>query len=185
VATQLGNALRDSAVVNLTEAVTMIVDESPFAQELTSSALAGFGIRSRYVCRSTEEAKAILAEQPVDLVLVNCEIPDIGGYGLVKWLRRSGMDANAFVPVIMTATHVRRSKVDLSRDCGANFVITKPFSAHTLLERIVWSARDIRPFLEVNDYFGPDRRFREAEFSGADRRVSGVRALPPAPRGGR
>ncbi len=48
-----------------------------------------------------------------------------------------------------------------ARDCGANFIITKPFSAKNLLERIVWVARDERPFLEVGDYFGPDRRFRD------------------------
>ena len=93
----------------------------------------------------------------------------------MRWLRRSGLEPNAYAPVIMTAAHVRRSKVSEARDCGANFLITKPFSAGVLLERIVWVARDARPFLEVGDYFGPDRRFKEEPWPGPERRSEEIR----------
>ena len=99
------------------------------------------------------------------------------GYELVRWLRRSGLEPNAFAPVIMTAGHVRRTKVAEARDCGANFLVTKPFSAAALLERIVWVARDSRPFMEVGDYFGPDRRFRKAKAPGDERRADIIRRL--------
>lgn len=171
----LGEALRDSAVVNLTGAVTMVVDDSPFALDLTSQALMGFGIKVRYACHSADEAMDILQDSTVDLLVVDCEMPITDGYELVRWLRRSGLEPNAFVPVIMTAAHIRRSRVAEARDCGASFVITKPFSARTLLERIVWVARDGRPFLEVGDYFGPDRRFRKAKAPGEERRSDVIR----------
>tara|TARA_R110000782_G_scaffold40276_3_gene93050 strand:- start:309 stop:824 length:516 start_codon:yes stop_codon:yes gene_type:complete len=148
----------------------MVVDDSPFALDLTKQALLGFGIRTRYSCRSAAEAISILKESPVDLVLVDCEMPGTDGFELVRWLRRSGLDPNAFAPVIMTAAHLRRSRAAEARDCGASFVIVKPFSAVTLLERIVWVSRDQRPFLEVGDYFGPDRRFREGEPPAEERR---------------
>ncbi|MDP1778605.1 MAG: response regulator, partial [Brevundimonas sp.] len=93
----------------------------------------------------------------------------------VRWLRRSGLEPNAFVPVIMTAAHIRRSRVTEARDCGANFIVTKPFSATTLLERIVWVSKDERPFLEIGDYFGPDRRFRMAAAPGEERRGDLIR----------
>lgn len=171
----LGEALRESAVINLTGAVTMVVDDSPFALELTSQALLGFGIRTKYSCNSAAQAKEILMECPIDLLVVDCEMPETNGYELVRWLRRSGLDPNAFVPAIMTAAHIRRSRVAEARDCGASFVITKPFSATALLERIVWVARDSRPFLEVGEYFGPDRRFREVEPPGQERRAAVIR----------
>ncbi|HUH24312.1 MAG TPA: response regulator [Brevundimonas sp.] len=171
----VGETLRESAVINLTGAVTMVVDDSPFALDLTTQALLGFGIRTRYACNSGAEAMAILRDHPIDLLIVDCEMPDMDGYALVRWLRRSGLDPNAFAPVIMTAAHVRRSKVSEARDCGANFVVTKPFSASTLLERLVWIARDTRPFLEVGDYFGPDRRFRPGEAPGEERRANLIR----------
>jgi CheY-like chemotaxis protein len=168
-------SLRDSAVINLTGAVTMIVDDSPFGLDITAGALLGFGIKTRYACHSAAEAIEILKDHPVDLLVVDTEMPEMDGYELVRWLRRSGLDPNAFAPVIMTATHVRRSRVTEARDCGANFVITKPFSAASLLERIVFVARDTRPFLEVGDYFGPDRRFREGHPPAEERRADVIR----------
>ena len=171
----LGEALRDSAVINLSGAVTMVVDDSAFALDLTSQALMGFGIRARHSCLGAAAAMEILKEQTIVLLVVDCEMPGIDGFELVRWLRRSGLEPNAFVPVIMTAAHIRRPRVAEARDCGASFVITKPFSSTTLLERIVWVARDGRPFLEVGDYFGPDRRFRKAPAPGEERRADLIR----------
>lgn len=171
----LGEALRDSAVINLTSAATMVVDDSPFALELTTQALMGFGIRARHACVGAAEAMEILKDHNIDLLVVDCEMPGIDGFELVRWLRRSGLEPNALVPVIMTAAHIRRTRVAEARDCGANFIVTKPFSATTLLERIVWVSRDERPFLEIGDYFGPDRRFRKAPAPGEERRGDLIR----------
>ena len=171
----VGESLRESAVFNFNGAVTMVIDDSPFALELTAQAVLGFGIKVRHACSSAAEAIAVLRDHPVDLILVDCEMPGMSGYEFVRWLRRSGLEPNAFAPVIMTAAHVRRSKVSEARDCGANFLITKPFSAGVLLERIVWVARDARPFLEVGDYFGPDRRFRSEPGEGLERRSEEIR----------
>ena len=170
----VGEALRESAIINLTGAVTMVVDDSAFSAEITSSALLGFGIKTRHSMRSAAEAIEVLREIEVDLLVVDCEMPGMDGFELVHWLRRSG-PPNAFVPVIMTAAHIRRSMVARARDCGANFIVTKPFSAASLLERIVWVARDSRPFLEVGDYFGPDRRFRVDQPPGEERRSDVLR----------
>ena len=172
----VGEALRETAIINLTGAVTMVVDDSPFSAEITTSALLGFGIRTKYSCRSAPDAMAILAEAEIDLLVVDCEMPGMDGFELVQWLRRSG-PPNAFVPVIMTAAHIRRSMVNKARNCGANFIVTKPFSASSLLERIVWVARDSRPFLEVGEYFGPDRRFREGTPPGKERRSDILRRV--------
>lgn len=174
--TPMLEGLRDSAVVNLGTAVTMVVDDSPFSLELTTQSLLGFGIQTRWLCHSAPEAMDILKDHNIDLLIVDVEMPGMDGVELVHWLRRSGLDPNAFVPVIMTGAHVRKDKVAKARDSGANFLLTKPFSATTLLERIVWAARDSRPFLEVGDYFGPDRRFRDGKApDGVERRADKIK----------
>ncbi|MDP2116598.1 MAG: response regulator, partial [Brevundimonas sp.] len=61
----VGESLRASAIINLTGAVTMVVDDSAFAAEITSSALLGFGIKTRYTCRSGAEAITILGEAEI------------------------------------------------------------------------------------------------------------------------
>lgn len=170
-----GDSLRESAVFNLSDAVTMIVDDSPFSLTLTSNALSGFGIRPAFAVGTGAEAKRILQDKTIDLLIVDTDMPDIDGYELVRWLRRSNPSPNAFTPVIMTASHIRRGRVAEARDCGANFVVTKPFSPTLLLERILWVARDRRPFLEVGDYLGPDRRFRTEDYDGVERRADMIR----------
>lgn len=155
--------LRESAVFNFGDAVTMVVDDSDFGLELTSEALRGFGVQVRYACSNAGEAIDILKDHPVDLLFVDTEMPGMDGHELVRWLRNSDLEPNAFVPIIMTAGHVRKSKVKAVKDCGANFLVTKPFSAASLLQRLIWVARDNRPFLQVGDYKGPDRRSRDSK----------------------
>ena len=178
--TTIHEALRESAIFNFSEAVTMVVDDSAFSLTLTMQALSGFGIKTSHACATAAEAIGILQARTIDLLLVDCEMPGMDGYELVRWLRRSGLDPNAFAPVIMTAGHVRRARVAEVRDCGANYLVTKPFSAAALLERIVWVSRDGRPFLEVGDYFGPDRRFHDEPFTGPERRADLIRRAASA-----
>ncbi|KQS56117.1 two-component system response regulator [Brevundimonas sp. Leaf363] len=172
----VGEPLRDTGVINLNGAVTMVIDDTPFSLDLTAQALLGFGIQTKYTCHSAAKAIEILEDSKVDLILVDTEMPGMDGYEFVRWLRRSGLEPNAFAPVILTGAHVRRSRVTDARDCGANFLITKPFSAAALLERIVWVARDQRPFLELGDYMGPDRRIRDGKApEGEERRSDLIR----------
>lgn len=170
--------LRESAVFNLTSAVTMVVDDSPFSMEVTIQALQGFGIRTKYTPRTTAQAMDLLKLHTIDMLFVDCEMEGADGHKLVRWLRRSGLEPNAYAPVIMTASHVRRSRVADVRDCGANFLVTKPFSPAVVLERIIWVARDNRPFLETADYSGPDRRFAPPKPRNAgERRADMIREI--------
>jgi hypothetical protein len=50
-----------------------------------------------------------------------------------------------------------------ARDCGSHITVKKPFSPLVLLERIIWVAKEGRPFLFTDRYTGPDRRFQEKE----------------------
>lgn len=155
-----GPSLNPSMMFNLSKAVVMVVDDEPFSLRLTAQALLGFGVKTRYACEGAEEAMAMLKGHPVDLLIVDAEMPGIDGYDLVRWLRHSGLD-NAWVPVLMISGHTPESKVAKARDCGANFIVARPLTAGLLLDRILWVAKDVRPMLEAGAYAGPDRRFRE------------------------
>jgi DNA-binding response OmpR family regulator len=161
----------------------MVIDESSFSLKLTSQALLAFGIKARHQLTSAVEAKAVLAEEILDLIIVGCEMPDLDGYDFVHWLRRSGHEHNAYCPVLMLSGHTRQSKVKKARDCGANIVITRPVSPSTLLERILWMARGQRSFLEAPGYCGPDRRFRPPEPRETDERRWDMKGKykPPEP----
>src|SRR5262249_39564505 len=69
-------------------------------------------------------------------------------------------DPVCHLPIILTSGHSTPTDVRRSRDIGANFFVAKPLSAKVLLDRILWVSRDRRPFVEVGDFIGPDRRFK-------------------------
>jgi len=78
--------------------------------------------------------------------------------------------------VILITGHTQKSNVERARDCGANIVLAKPSSPNSVLERIVWAAREKRPHVRTSSYAGPDRRFHDA---GAPKGVQGRRYNDP------
>ena len=187
-------SLRASLVFNLGGANILVVDDSAIALTMTTEALRGFGIETRYVCSNAAEAIAVLMDNPVDLLIVDCDMPGMNGRELVQWIRNAKQGPNANVPIIMTASHVRQSTVSEVRACGASFLIYKPFKAEVLLNYVIRAARDHRPFVQTADYCGPDRRAGISEPREEDERrrdmmrVAALRArrldgtpLPPPP----
>lgn len=150
-------------IFNLSRAIVMVVDDNSYSLRLTTQTLLGFGIKTRHLCTDAQSAVDILKTHPVDLLIVDCDMPGPDGYDMVSWLRRSNLEPNAYVPTLMISGHTRASQVTKARDCGANFIITRPITAGILLERILWMARDPRPFVNAGEYAGPDRRFKEEE----------------------
>ncbi|MDP1632286.1 MAG: response regulator [Caulobacter sp.] len=155
------SSLNASAIFNLGKAAVMIVDDNNFSLNLTNQTLMGFGVKSRHQCTSAEAAQELLKSCVIDLLVVDCDMPGMDGYDLVRWLRGSRLDPNAYIPVIMMSGHTPESKVAKVRDCGANFFVARPISPLILLERVLWVARDVRPMLQAGNYIGPDRRFQE------------------------
>ena len=145
--------------INLEKASVLIVDENASGLDLLNGVVSGFGAGERLRASSAHEAMDIVKARNVDLILVEAQLSKMDGYDFIHWLRRSGLKPNAFAPAILIAGHTPRDKVEKARDCGANYIVTKPLTPLVLLERIVFVSRD-RPFVESAAYVGPDRRFK-------------------------
>lgn len=151
---------RSSDRVNLEQITVLLIDDNPQALDILSSIVMGFGVREQIRCGSAVEACQIVKTRQVDLILVDCAMPEMDGYDFVRWLRRETPAPTRHMPVIMISGHAANSKVMKSRDCGASFVVTKPLTPRVLLQRLVWLASDQREFIECETYVGPDRRVR-------------------------
>lgn len=160
--------------INFENLTVVIVDDNPQALNIMASVVSGFGARKIVRCETTEEARKHLEKSAVDLVVTDAQMPEGDGYEFVHWIRRNAAVTNRFIPVVIVTAHTRRSEVFKARDCGANFIVAKPITPKTLLERIVWIAREDRMALETPDYVGPDRRFQQVGLpAGTDGRRSG------------
>ena len=140
----------------------MIVDDNPQSLDILVGVLSSFGLRNIVRMANGKEAQHELQQKPVDLILTNAQLPELDGYDLIRWLRSESDEANRQTPVIVVTAHTRQAHVEKARDCGANFIITKPISPAVMLERILWVARGDRLFIECDGYVGPDRRWRNA-----------------------
>lgn len=168
--------------INLERVIALVVDGDPVGADILRQVLAGFGVRKMMRANTAEEARQILQTNEINLVLCSDKLPDATGYEFVRWLRRSKIEGNAFTPVIMVSGHTRRSMVNQARDSGANFIVTKPISTKTLLERVIWTAKENRPFIEAGDYLGPERRFHDVGApADGGRRRSDAEVDPSAP----
>lgn len=156
----MATAPRPNERVNLEHITVLLIDDNPQALDILSSVVQGFGVREQMRSTSALEATHILKRKPVDLILVDCAMPEMDGYDFVKWLRREMPSPANETPVIMLTGHPISAKVFKSRDCGASFVVTKPLTPSILLERIRWLSKDARAFVTCESYVGPDRHVR-------------------------
>ncbi len=147
--------------INLEKAQVLVLDESQEGMGVLTQVLAAFGVRNAHRCRTMDEARKVALSRTLDLMLVGANGHDSTSYDFVRWLRRSGLEPNAFAPVMLISGHTLLRNVQQARDCGANYVIAKPVSPDVLLERILFVAKEKRPFIQCDVYFGPDRRVHD------------------------
>ncbi|PYV08286.1 MAG: DNA-binding response regulator [Acidobacteria bacterium] len=82
--------------------------------------------------RSAEEALKLLEAERYDLILLDMNLPGIGGLEACRFLRSSGTEAAI---IMLTVRNTEKDKVE-ALDAGADDFVTKPFSAPELLARI-------------------------------------------------
>jgi CheY-like chemotaxis protein len=139
----------------------LALESNPLELDVLAQVLGGFRVRS--LARFTEASAAVehLEREEADLLFVGTATDEMDEYAFIRWLRRSKDEGTRTSPVILLSGHTQRANVLRARDCGASFVVAKPITPKILYARIVWLAKDRRPFIEAENYAGPDRRFQK------------------------
>jgi CheY-like chemotaxis protein len=159
--------------INLEQATVMLLEVPKPGTDLLAQVFYGYGVRQPVRWHEVDKALAFAQSgEPLDLIVCDADV-DGQAYDFIRRLRASDAEPNRFCPVIVLSGHTPRSQVARARDCGANFVVTKPLSPLVLLERIFWVCADRRTFVELPGYAGPDRRF---QFVGPPRGATGRRS---------
>ena len=123
----------------MSAATILVVDDEPQIRRTMRTTLSsqGYAITE---ARGGEEALTKCREEHVDLVLLDINMPGLGGIETCRELRR-----NSDVPIIMLT--VRGSEHDKvsALDAGADDYVVKPFGMDELLARIRASLRRSTP----------------------------------------
>jgi two-component system KDP operon response regulator KdpE len=108
----------------------LLIDDEPQIRRVLRSSLGSQGARI-VEAQSGEEALEMLRQQTVDVVILDLNMPGMGGLEACRAMR-SGWD----VPIIVVSVRdAERDKIE-ALDAGADDYITKPFSFDELLARI-------------------------------------------------
>ena len=117
----------------------LVVDDEPQIRRVMRSTLSGHGYLITEAKTGEEGVDAVRKERP-DLVLLDINMPGMGGLEACKEIRRSS-DA----PIIMlTVRNAERDKV-MALDAGADDYVVKPFGIEELLARIRSALRRYAP----------------------------------------
>ncbi len=149
-----------SVKLDFASANILIVEDKVSEQDILAQILMGFGVPGIQRRSTADEALRATAVEAFDLALIDASLKDTDGYQLIMSMRRSEQASIKHLPIFLLCGHVQRPDVMRARDCGANFVLSKPISPQVLFDRIVWLARAKRIFVESDSYVGPDRRFK-------------------------
>jgi len=129
----------------------LVVDDEPAITDSVAMALRYEGYNVA-LAHGGNEALALIAERPFDLLVLDVMLPDISGFEVTRRVRSSGSD----VPVLfLTAKSAVTDRV-AGLSVGGDDYVTKPFSLMEVVARVHAVLRRRAPS-------GEDRRLRFAD----------------------
>jgi len=87
-----------------------------------------------FIARDGEEALTLLAEQPVDVVILDIMMPKVDGYQTLENIRQNG--SLTHTKVIFLSAKNKASDIEKGMALGADLYLTKPFSVKKLIESV-------------------------------------------------
>ena len=115
----------------------LVVDDQPANIRLLDAILVPRGYEVR-TASSGAEALKIVAEQDLDLVLLDIVMPGMDGYEVCRRIRER--QETAFLPVVMVTASGDEQKLK-ALESGADDFVTKPINQSELLARVASLAR--------------------------------------------
>ncbi|MEZ2390842.1 response regulator [bacterium RCC_150] len=149
--------------------VLIVEDEAQIARAMQIN-LHAHGYRAISVGKGADALKTV-AQQPVDIVVLDLGLPDMDGVDVIRGIR----GWSTMPIIVLSARHASEDKVE-ALDAGADDYVTKPFGLDELLARLRAASRRAAPrnelpTLETAD-FSVDLAGKKITKDGADVRLT-------------
>ncbi len=109
----------------------LVVDDEDSARNLCSDVILAAGLRVR-TASTTEQALALLEEYPIDVVVTDMKVPQLGGLELLKRIREMHPQTSV---IVLTQYGTIQTAVEATR-IGAADYLTKPFHTEDLRTKL-------------------------------------------------
>lgn len=109
----------------------LVIDDASLVRLYYRDALERAGFEVDEAINGLEALEKVLAA-PVDLLVVDVNMPQMDGLTFLKVLRRQDLPVGA-TPALVTTTEAEAHDIEAAYQAGANFYLVKPLSQETLI----------------------------------------------------
>ena len=115
----------------------LLAEDSPINQKLVCRILEKAGLRCD-IAETGRQAIDALKKIRYDLVLMDCQMPEMDGFEATAVIRKGANGAlDPDVPIIALTANAMKGDQERCLSAGMNAYISKPFDKDKLLERII------------------------------------------------
>jgi CheY-like chemotaxis protein len=139
VATTSGHTVRERSVMREERSpdpnapIVLVVEDSPVNRLVTVRVLERCGYRV-HVVNDGREALDALSTQVYDVVLMDCQMPEVDGYEATRELRQREQGGSRHTPVIAMTAHAMTGDRERCLDAGMDDYLAKPVRSQALVE---------------------------------------------------
>jgi signal transduction histidine kinase/CheY-like chemotaxis protein len=167
-------------------ASVLLAEDNPVNQQVSLAMLDALGCQAR-LANNGKEATESLAQERFDVVLMDCQMPEMDGFAATQWIRAwearardAGAETTFHIPVIAVTAHARDEDRRQCMEAGMDDFMSKPFAKDELRKMLEkWIPGSAAPALESGE-----RQAVEGEQPAAEKTprldpqaLSGLRAL--------
>jgi two-component system chemotaxis response regulator CheY len=111
----------------------MLVDDSKVMRNIQRKFLeANPGVQFLEAADGVEALSVLASSGPVDLMIIDWNMPNMDGHTLVKKIR----ETDKRTPLIMCTTEAEKPRVIEALKAGVNNYLVKPFTGEALVEKV-------------------------------------------------
>jgi two-component system chemotaxis response regulator CheY len=111
----------------------LTIDDSRTMRDMLKMALGGAGFRVLQAVDG-EDGLSVLAQQPVDLIITDINMPKLDGYGVIRAVRKD--PTYDHTPILVLSTEGEQESKDIAKGAGATGWVVKPFDPDNLVKLV-------------------------------------------------
>jgi len=156
--------------LDLSSLSVLVVDDQIGMRRVIVNIFRDLGMRKIFEAGNGVDALRICKEDKPEIIFTDSAMSPMSGEQLTRKIREGIDGIDPYLPIVMVSAYSDIDRIMGARDSGVTEFLAKPVSAKQVYSRLVSVISNPRVFVRSGDFFGPDRRRRNLNYGGKDRR---------------